>query len=363
MTRHDLPHIALKETTMNSRPVGRRGLFLGAGSLVASGLLAACTTEPAPPEAPPTGAPAGDPTPVQTVEQFATIVPEINAAVVAADEARDAAQLAPRVSGSAVEFRTAAYAMIAKAEEWAEDLKVPGTELIVPMTSVTAEFPRVAIALVQDSVAEDGVPYFMALQQADAKSSYSSWGWAQQAVGIEMPVVANEQIGAEQVTAETEGLVMTPAEALALYATVLTEGDAGDPDDLIAPNPFQTGTHERIQTERSELNAGVEWDEAATVREAYTVKDTELAGLRTDDGGAIVMGTLMSTRKVSIKDGATMRYAEDNKYTKVIGKKEFTTEYIREYGTHVALYIPSQDAGGQVQPIGATQTALNARGS
>lgn len=362
MSRHDLPYPASKDTTMNSRSVGRRGLFLGAGTLMASGLLAACTAELAPPEAPPTGEPREEPAPVQTTEQFATIVPEVNAAVVAADEARDAALLAPRVSGSAAEFRTAAYAMIAKAEEWAEDLKVPGTELIVPMTSVTAEFPRVAIALVQDSVAEDGVPYFMALQQADAKSPYSSWGWAQQAVGIEMPVVANELIGAEQVTADTEGLVMTPAEALALYAKVLTGGDADDAEDLLAPNPFQTGTHERIQTERSELNAGVEWDEAATVRESYTVKDGELLGLRTDDGGAIVMGTLMSTRKVTIKDGATMRYAEDNKYTKVIGKKEFTSEYIREYGTHVALYIPSQDAGGQVQPIGATQTALNASG-
>src|SRR5699024_9915194 len=57
-----------------------------------------------------------------------------------------------------------------------------------------------------------------------------------------------------------------------------------------------------------------------------------------------------------------MRYAEDNKYTKVIGKKEFTSEHIRKYGTHVALFIPSEDAGGQVQPIGATQTALAASG-
>lgn len=367
MIHHDLPHPASKDTTMNSRPVGRRGLFLGAGTLVASGLLAACSTELAPPQAPPTGGPADEatPTPVQTPEQLSTIVPEVNAAVVAADESRDAALLAPRVSGSAVEFRTATYAMIAKAEEWAEDLKVPGTEVILSLTSVTAEFPRTAIALVQDSVEEDGVPYFMALQQADAKSPYSAWGWAQQAVNleIEMPMVADELVGAEQVTAESDGLVMTPAKALALYATVLTGGDAADPDDLLAPNPFQTGTHERIQTERSELNAGVEWDEAATVRETYTVRDGELAGLRTADGGAIVMGTLMSTRKVSIKDGATMRYAEDNKYTKVIGKKEFTSEYLRDYGTHVALYIPSQDAGGQVQPIGATQTALNASGT
>jgi hypothetical protein len=361
MTPETLRTPARKDTVMSTRPVGRRGLLLGAGGLLATGLLAACGSEPEAPPAPPTGKQLAEPTPVQTSEQLETIVPEVNAAVVAADEAKDATPLAPRVSGSAAEFRTALYGLIGKAEEWSEDLKVPGAELIVTMSSVTAEFPRVAIALVEDSVA-DGVPYFMALQQADVKSGYTAWAWAQQAVGIEMPTVPNAVVGSEALTADAEGLVMTPAEALTLYAEVLTDGDDADPDDKLAPNPFQTGTHERIQAERKELNQGVEWDEAGTIRETYSVREGEFAGLRTEDGGAIVMATLMSSRKVSIKDGATMRYAEDNKYTKVIGKREFTKEYVREFGTHVALYIPSADAGGQVQPIGATQTALAASG-
>ncbi len=361
MTRYDLRHSARKDLTMSTRPIGRRGLFLGAGGLLATGLLAACGSEIEPPAAPPTGKQLAEPTPVQTTEQLTSIVPEVNAAVVAADEARDAEMLAPRVSGSAVDFRTAAYAMIEEAEEWAEELRVPGAELLVPLTSVSSEFPRVAIALVEDSE-EAGVPYFMALQQPDATSPYAAWGWAQQAVGIEMPMVANAEVGSEQVTVDSEGFVMTPTAALELYAKVLSLGDAEDPDDQLAPNPFQTGTHERIQTERTELNAGVEKDEAATVHESFSVKSEEFAGLRTDDGGAIVMGTLLSTRTVDIKDGATMSYAEDNKYTKVIGKKEFTSEYIRTFGTHVAMYIPSADAGGQIQPIGATQTALSATG-
>lgn len=363
MTRHDLRRPVRKDSMMISRPVGRRGLFLGAGTLLATGLLSACGSETAPPADPPTGKELAEPTPVQSKDQLSVIVPEVNAAVVAADKARDAAKLAPRVSGSAAEFRKAAYGMIAKAEEWAAELKVPGAALMVPMTSVTSEFPRVAIALVEDSVKDGGVPYFMALQQADAKSDYTAWGWAQQAVGIKMPMVANELVGSEQVLADSDGLLMTPAEALALYAAVLTGGDSADKEDKLAANPFQTGTHERIKTERTELNKGVGWDEAATIRETYTVKDDELVGLRTDDGGALVMGTLLSTRKVSIKDGATMSYAEDNKYTKVIGKKEFSKEYVRQYGTHVALYIPSKDAGGQIQPVGATQTALAATGS
>ncbi|MGP9539408.1 hypothetical protein ACT3SP_15470 [Brachybacterium sp. AOP43-C2-M15] len=362
MTRHDQRASARKDPQMSTRPVGRRGLFLGAGSVLATGLLAACGSEPAPPADPPTGKELAEPTPVQTTEQIGAIVPEVSAAVVAADEARDVEELSPRVTGSAVDFRKAAYTMIEEAEEWADYLDVPGTELIVPMTSVTADFPRTAIALVEDSVEEDGVPYFLALHQEDAKSPYTSWGWAQQAVGIDMPMVANELVGAEQVARDDDALVMTPDEALSLYAKVLTGGDGADPDDQLADDPFTSSRHEDIQSERSMLNEGVDRDEAATIREEYTVSEDEFVGLRTDDGGAIIMGTLTSTRKVSVKERATVSVSEDNLYAKVIGKHEFTSEYIRKYGTHVTLYVPSAEDGGQVQPIGATLTTLSATG-
>ena len=352
---------ARKDTVMSTRPVGRRGLLLGAGGLLTTGLLAACGSEPEPPPAPPTGKQLAEPTPVQTTEQLEAIVPEVSAAIVKADEKKDAKLLAPRVTGSAAEFRKAVYALIEKDPEWEEELLVPGEKVLVPMSSVTDEFPRVAIALVEDS-AKDGVPYFMALTQKDARSDYTAWGWAQQAVGVDMPTVPSVVVGSEALAADADGLLMTPKKALALYAKVLSDGSKADPDDQLAENPFQTGTHERIQAERKELNKGVERDEAATIKETYTVREKEFAGLRTEDGGAIVMGTLDSSRKVAIKDGATMRYAEDNKYTKVIGSREFTEEYVRVYGTHVALYIPSKDAGGKIQPIGATQTALDATG-
>lgn len=362
MSRHDQRVSARKDPQMSTRSVGRRGLFLGAGSLFATGLLAACGSEPEPPADPPTGKELAEPTPAQTTEQLEAIVPEVSEAIVAADEARDVKKLEPRVTGSAGSFRKSAYAMIEKAEEWAEYLDVPGSSLIVPMTSVSSEFPRTAIALVEDSVEEEGVPYFLALRQEDARSPYTTWGWAQQAVGIDMPMVANELVGAEGVSPDDDSLVMTPAEALSLYAKVLTSGGGADPDDKLADDPFTASRHDDIQTERTMLNEGVDQDEAATIREKYTVHEDEFAGLRTDDGGALVMGTLKSTRKVAVKERATVRVSEDNLYAKVIGTREFTSEYLREYGTHVALFIPSAEAGGPVQPIGATLTTLSATG-
>lgn len=362
MTR-PAPHPPLrKDLPMTSRPLARRSLFAGSGALLVGGVLSACASEPEAPPAPPAGPEIAEPTPAQTTEQLDAVVAENSTAVTAADEARDPAQLAPRVIGSAVEFRTATYALIAKAEEWTAQLTVPGAALVVPMSTTGTDFPRTAIGLVENSAA-DGVPFFLALQQADARSPYTTWGWAQQAVDVAMPTVADAAVGSEAVAIDAADLVMTPAEALALYATVLTDGDAKDPEDQLAVDPFITSRHSEIQEERKALNAGVEWDEGATIRETYAVREDEFAGLRTDDGGALVMGTLTSTRKVTIKDGATMRYAEDNAYTKVVGTREFTKEFVRTFGTHVALYIPSAEAGGQVQPVGATLTALTATGS
>ena len=107
--------------------MGRRRLLMGTGTLLAGAVLAGCASEPEPPAAPPSGPTLAEPTPVTGEGQFETFVTEIHDAVMAADEARDAALLAPRVTGSVAEFRTAAYGMIAKAEEWAEDLKRPAT--------------------------------------------------------------------------------------------------------------------------------------------------------------------------------------------------------------------------------------------
>src|SRR5690625_4658447 len=158
-------------------PFSRRKLVLGTPVVLAGGLLAACASDPEPPPAPPTG--EVDPeqsAPVATVDLFETLVTEIHEAVVTADGEHDAGLLAPRVAGPTAEFRTDAHAMTAEAEEWAEELKVPSDQLTVPLASTGREFPRTAIALVADA-GEAGVPSSMALQQADARAPYPSWGW------------------------------------------------------------------------------------------------------------------------------------------------------------------------------------------
>ncbi|MFC0673403.1 hypothetical protein [Brachybacterium hainanense] len=347
--------------SMRSR-FARRSLFTGAGALLAGTVLAACS-EPAPPPAVPSGPSLAAPTPVAGAAQLGPVIEEISAAITAADAAKDAGLLAPRIVGTAVDQRTRTYEIIGTFGDWAAQLaSFPGTAADVVITSTSTEFPRSAIALVPDA-GPSGVPFFVPLQQADATSPYTTWGWAQQAVGIDMPTVPADAVGTEPVALDAADLSLSPADALALYAKVLASGDASDPEDLLAANPFQTETHAQIQEERTALNAGVERDQAATIHEAYSVKDGDFIGLRTEDGGAVVMATYTSKRTVTIKDGAKVSYSEENVYTALAGTKTFTKTYVRDYSTVVGLYIPPADSDAQIQPIAATRTLLGASGS
>lgn len=347
---------------MSAARPDRRTLLAGAGALAASGILAACGGKPEAPPAVPAGPSLASPTPVTDPERFERFVKEIHDAIAAADKAKDARKLAPRVIGSAAQFRGRTYELMKKAPEWSAQLTLPGASIVVPISSVGTDFPRTALALVEDS-REGGVPFFLALQQKDARSPYATWGWAQQAVGVQMPKVEDQKVGAEPVAADDSTLVMKPSDAIALYAKVLSDGDAADPKDLLAPSPFQTESHKGIQGEREKLNKGVERDQAATVKEIYTVKKGEYAALRTDEGGAIVMATLESTRRITMRGNATMTLKDEPLLTKVAGRATFKKEFVRTYGSTVALFVPSAEAGGKIQPIGATRTTLTVSGS
>lgn len=338
---------------------GRRRLLAGSGVAAVTALLAACGTEEPPPAVPKgPSAPAAS-TPVAAAERFSDVVKEISGQVTAADQARDPAQLAPRVVGSAVEFRTRSYEIMAKDPAIVPSLPTPAPTLILPVVPTEGDFPRTAIAIVPDA-ADANVQYFMPLQQADARAPYATWGWALQHGGVDMPKVAAAETGSGAVAPDASDLLLAPADALALYAAVLSNGDGADPEDKVAPDPFQQLMHGGIQEERAKLNANVPPDSLATVHEDYAVFPDEMAALRTADGGAIVIASMRSSRRIAVVNGATLTSEEPE--FKLAGRTTFTKEFVRDYGETVALYIPTADAGAPIQPIGATKMLLGAHG-
>ena len=342
-------------------PISRRhvlGMVAGSASAV---FIAGCTREPAPPGVD-RGPALAQPTPALKQDRFDIILTEFQEELAAADEARDAALLNSRVSGSAAEFRAATYALIEKYPAHESELTRPSAEATVWIAATSEYFPRHALAFVQD---EDPsrLPFFVGFTQASPRAQYTSWGWARQAALVDMPSVPGAATGAQEVAIDANDLLLTPQAALEMYAGLLSHGHHNaDPDDLISEDPFQQKVHEDIQTERRRINDGVELDQVATVHERYSVKEGEYLGLRTADGGAIVMATLLSTRRLDVRSGA-INYSAPNIVTELTGTMEFRKEVVRTWGTTVLLHIPTKDSGSKIQPIGAFKVLLGVSGS
>ena len=337
-----------------------RRAFFSTSAITVGTLLSGCQDPGQPPEVYP--GPEGPSQPKLGPERMQVILSQVQAALKAGDEALDVTFLTPRVSGSASEFRAASYEIIKKVPEHADSLTRPSAQTIVPLASAEDTFPRYALALVE-AEEEDGLPYFIGLQQNDATSNYTAWGWVRQAAGIEMPTVPGIEFGAQIVPEDANDLYMSPLEAINGYISVLNDGHHnGDLNDDFIEDPFQQTVHEDIQAERARINEGVEQDEVATVREIYQRRGSEYLGLRTADGGAIVMASLTSTRRLEVRSGL-VSYAQENLVTKLLGTTEFSNEIIRDYGTTILLYIPPAQEDARIQPIGAYKVLLSASGS
>lgn len=337
----------------------RRAVLAGAAPVVAA-LLSGCGEDETPP-AVPTGPAAASPSPQASTEQVAQIVADVSARVVAADGARDPSLLAPRVVGTALEMRTRAYENLGKVPGLPATLPTPSSDLQTALVPSGEGFPHTVIAVVTDS-ADAAVHHFLPLQLADARSVYTTWGWARQLGGVTMPAGVAPRLGAAAVdAADDEDLVLAPQDALALFAAVLSNGDAADPSDLLEPDTFTEEMHASIQAERTMLNPDVPADSLATIHEEYTVHPGELAALRTADGGAFVAGSLRSSRVITLVGGATMS-SPDPELALAGTSGAFTQEAVREYGATVVLYVPPSGKSGRIRALAAVKSLLGASG-
>ncbi|MDO5661690.1 MAG: hypothetical protein Q4G40_03255 [Brachybacterium sp.] len=366
---------------------GRRSVL---GAAAGAMLLASCGTGgEAPPAVPSADAPA-EPLPRIDLGQLETVLEEVAEHLQRADDEHDAELLAPRVSGSAAAWRRDGYAILPEVPEHAQEFIGPSGQLVLPILPGSDSFPRSAIALAVERQDEETM-LFVALQQADARSNYASWGWARQQGGADMPSVPADTAGAEAVDPDDDGLVMSPREALAAYARAL-EG-AEEDIDQVEEDPFGDSVREEIAEETEVLQTALlpaegedEGDQEPSIelQSSWEPVEDEIAALRTADGGAVVMGSLTGTRSVTISGGTLVLATHDEEgrpNPAVIiaggedatededapaqedGVAEFSSTFTRTYGTTVALFVPAADSGERLRLIGASRMLVSADGA
>jgi hypothetical protein len=342
----------MNAATARRQVIRRTSAAVGAMSVVAA--LAACSQDvPQPTE------PEAFTGPMLSVEQEQGIVDDVAASLDAATEAFDPKKLESRVTGPALQVRSGELAF-AKAQEDASvitEIPTSSTRMILPTTQT---WPRASFNITEPT--EDlGVNRLVGYYQRSARDNYKMWSWVQLIPGTTLPGFADpEVIGSPEVAKDDDSLLVTPTDALAQYADLVSKGTEKSEYAASFELPAETqDLVKRVQTDVKNLREGDAFQEADGSVGLTFVPQSGLLAVRTSDGGAMVMGALDGNLRLKAEEDAELAPVTDTQKA-LVGDKDPTNELYTEYTDQVALYIPPAGSDALMQPIGYNHTATAA---
>ncbi|PFG43943.1 hypothetical protein ATJ88_2659 [Isoptericola jiangsuensis] len=341
-------------TATTRRTAGRRAATVAIGAAGAVALLAGCAQEVPTPtaEEPFTG-------PMVTVEQEDAVVADVASVLTEASEERDAKLLKARVTGPALEVRSSQLKVAAERKDDSLVTDIP-TDVLRSILPTTQTWPRVSYTITEPT-ADLEVNRLVAYQQASARDNYRLWAWVQLIPGTTMPNFADpELIGSDAVTPDDDSLAVTPADALAQYADLVTKGT--DDSKNAAAFELPSGSQDlvaRVQADASSVRENDGFGEADGEYALTFVPQGDLVAVRTSDGGAVVMGALDGNVRIKVEeDGEINPLTETQKA--LVGDKDATNELYVEYTDQVALYVPPAGSEELMRPLGYSHVAVAA---
>ncbi|MBZ2199514.1 hypothetical protein [Occultella gossypii] len=287
-----------------------------------------------------------DPVPVMDESRLERVLTSLEETIAAADEAGDATLLESRVAGAALRVRTAEYALAtATASSDAPYVVQPLTGLAdVEIISNTESWPH-TIMVVTEIPDGANVPLLLTLEQTTPRDPYLLTNWIRLFPAITMPATSIGSIGSPQVPLDAEGLVLPPGQVVAAYADVLTNSAS-----QYAPTFAEDNLRTALAAELTGLSTAVE--EAGTVANTVSASADPILTLATDDGGAIVIGS-MAMAQVFTKtvEDATL---EVGGRLEILagGDGEIDETLTATYEQMVAFYVPPAAEGAQITVLG-----------
>ncbi|MCM3534196.1 hypothetical protein SAMN05518682_3286 [Cellulosimicrobium aquatile] len=331
----------------------RRHLGGVAGGLVGALLLAACSAPLPTPEPDPTQDP---PAPVLTEAQETAVLDAVAAALAAASETNDAAQLEGRVTGPALAIRTSQLAVAAARgnADLVTELPTEAQQVVIPTTQT---WPRTSFAV---SVQPENLqtPRLSVLEQDTARGDYQLWAWVRLLPGVTMPSFADPSIGSEDVAPDDSSLLVTPTDAVAQYADVLNLGTGSGFAGSFEEDSFRTLLAKRAQDWTTALQPA-----AGAYSLTFTPNpDEPVRAVRTADGGALVVGAMTSQESMTAEEGAQV--PPDTESIKALYGGAAPTNVLKVgYVDVVALYVPPAGSEEKIRVVGNEHVATSVANS
>lgn len=293
--------------------------------------LVGCT-----PELPPNPAIAQDiVAPVLTAEQSSNVAAAAGEVLAASDAEKDAKLLEPRVTGPALDLRTAEYKIAKSTKDDKSITELPSIMQSIFLTTSTT-WPRTMYA-VSERPQNLEPERLMVYTQESAREDYDLWAYLTLFPGITVPTFASIDTGTTEVTDADESLQMKPTQALEAYAELLKSSSKENKEKFdLEKDTFYTTIGDRRKT----LKDAAEQIEG-TYKESFKVGESWKA-LRTLDGGALVVGTIETTGTLKGEEGAIVTPSALEKAFLKKDQKASNALSVKRTAV-VAVYVPAKE--------------------
>ncbi|GAA3619052.1 hypothetical protein GCM10022223_39840 [Kineosporia mesophila] len=289
--------------------------------------------------------------PVVESGQARSILDAVDKAVSAGVSPKDTTETADaRLLGPYLEIR------LAEAEVAARRKKKAGTPdevtreaLIVPRTT---DWPRFFLAVGRSRQAST---YLVRVLRSDsARDPYGLWAETMMLPGASLPETTTDP---SMLTQDADGLLLAPKEAIEGFAGYLNGKGKGKGAENFRRSEYSDQLLQRLEADEKALK------EVATVSSKHVAVDENPLAMRTDDGGALVIGRLRQTYTVKVKSGSGKVKVKDADLAALAGSKDalqFSKSFTRTAVEVVVLHVPAQDSKERVRVVAAEKGDVKA---
>lgn len=277
--------------------------------------------------------------------QVQRIASAVAAAVSAGDSAKNAKELEVRVAGMALETRSANYKIRAKVSKQAAMAPVNAAPLLAKVVTTTQTWPRSAMLVTQGE--DNPLPQLLTLVQAGPRENYKLIHATPLLPGQTFPKADKE--GSKEISLDSaDGLLMSPADAVAALSDRLTKADS----------KFKTTFNDSVYIQ-SVLDTQadiVKNAKDASYVFSHKAQTDAAVNLRTADGGVTVVVGYDFGISATSKEDATLTVGEDAAV--FTGGKETTKGFTLTYAEPVVMYIPPAGADSKITILSATRNLV-----
>ncbi|MBL0885786.1 hypothetical protein [Myceligenerans indicum] len=292
-----------------------------------------------------------------TQEQEEKIIGRVAAAVEEATAGRKTAVLDDRVSGPAKALRTSQIEVAGNLDSDKQVTNLPMTMQAVLLPSEPG-WPRTSLA-VSTRQEDRAAPVLYAFEQRSPRSNNKLWAWVKLLRNETLPRFAPTETGAETVAPDDgETLVMSPREAVAAYADVLSEGSDSSSSGKVEDDEFRDLMRE--QESAQEKSDGWKDADGRYSFGATADEDSGVRAMRVLDGGAIVLGALDSSQLIKLQKCARIeKDSLTDTQRALLGEQQESNVLRTTYLDVVALYVPPAGSADRTRLVGVEHVAVD----